>query len=120
VLFIHGFGGDLGNWLFNLDALAEAHAGDRARPARPRPESDPAAGHDARRPGGFVARFLDQLEVERVHLIGHSMGGAIAARLATRPPARVASLALVNSAGLGGEINPATPRASSPRPRGAS
>ena len=24
VLFIHGFGGDLDNWLFNLDAVAEA------------------------------------------------------------------------------------------------
>ena len=25
VLFLHGFGGDLDNWLFNLDALAERH-----------------------------------------------------------------------------------------------
>ena len=24
VLFLHGFGGDLNNWLFNLDAIAEA------------------------------------------------------------------------------------------------
>lgn len=105
VLFIHGYGGDLGNWLFNLDALAET----REVIALDLP------GHgqsDARLPGaslgdlaGFVARFLDHLDVERVHAVGHSMGGAIAAKLALDHPMRVASVALVNSAGLGPEVN---------------
>ena len=53
----------------------------------------------------FVARFLDAIDVPRVHVVGHSMGGAIAAQLALAQPARVASLALVGSAGLGSEIN---------------
>jgi pyruvate dehydrogenase E2 component (dihydrolipoamide acetyltransferase) len=105
VLFIHGFGGDLGNWLFNLDAVAEV---------APVIALDlPGHGQsDARLPGtsladlaGFVARFLDALGVDRVHAVGHSMGGAIAARLAQLAPQRVASLTLVNSAGLGEEIN---------------
>jgi pyruvate dehydrogenase E2 component (dihydrolipoamide acetyltransferase) len=105
VLFLHGFGGDLGNWLFNLDAMAERH---------PVIALDlPGHGQsDARLPGAsigaladFVARFLDTLGVERVHAVGHSMGGAIAARLAQREPQRVASLTLVNTAGLGDEIS---------------
>jgi pyruvate dehydrogenase E2 component (dihydrolipoamide acetyltransferase) len=105
VLFLHGFGGDLGNWLFNLDDIALQH---------PVIALDlPGHGQsDARLPGAsigaladFVVRFLDTLRVERVHLVGHSMGGAIAARLAQRAPQRVASLTLVNSAGLGDEIN---------------
>jgi len=106
VLFIHGFGGDLNNWLFNLDAVAERH---------PVIALD-LPGHgssDARLPGatlpalaGFVARFLDQAGVPGpVHLVGHSMGGAIALQMALDAPTRVASLALVSPAGLGEEIN---------------
>src|SRR5439155_4358432 len=47
------------------------------------------------------------LGVERVHLVGHSMGGAIAASLALRQPEQVATLTLIASAGLGTEINAA-------------
>jgi len=105
VLFLHGFGGDLGNWLFNIAALAEV---------APVIALDlPGHGQsDARLPGaslaelaGFVARFLDRLNVERVHAVGHSMGGAIAAQLARDHAPRVASLAVFGSAGLGEEVN---------------
>jgi pyruvate dehydrogenase E2 component (dihydrolipoamide acetyltransferase) len=105
VLFLHGYGGDLGNWLFNLDALAAA---------APVIALDlPGHGQsDARLPGpsladlaGFIAAFLAKIGVDRVHLVGHSMGGAIGAQLALEHPARVASLALINPAGLGPEIN---------------
>jgi len=104
VLFLHGFGGDLGNWLFNLDALAEAVpviALDLPGHGQSTPRLPGAKLGDL---AEFVARFLDAIGVERVHVVGHSMGGAIAARLALDRPARVASVALVNSAGLGAEI----------------
>lgn len=105
VLFIHGFGGDLGNWLFNLDAIAEHHP-VIALDLPGHGQSDPKLpGTSLADLAGFVARFLQAIEVERVHAVGHSMGGAIAARLALDQPARVASLTLVNSAGLGPEIN---------------
>ena len=106
VLFIHGFGGDLDNWLFNLDAVAAV---------APVIALDlPGHGQsEARLPGrgtlselaGFVLHFLDVIGVERVHIVGHSMGGAIAAQMALDAPGRVASLALVATAGLGAEIN---------------
>jgi pyruvate dehydrogenase E2 component (dihydrolipoamide acetyltransferase) len=105
VLFLHGFGGDLGNWLFNLDAVAARH---------PVIALDlPGHGQsDVKLPGstlpalaGFVAALLDRLDVERVHLVGHSMGAAIGAQLALDHPARVASLALVAPAGLGETID---------------
>lgn len=105
VLFLHGFGGDLGNWLFNLDALAEAVpviALDLPGHGQSTPRLPGAKLGDL---AEFVARFLDAIGVERVHLVGHSMGGAIAARLALDRPARVASVALVNSSGLGAEID---------------
>jgi pyruvate dehydrogenase E2 component (dihydrolipoamide acetyltransferase) len=106
VLFLHGFGGDLDNWLFNLDTVAAA---------APVIALDlPAHGQSAvRLPGagaladlaGFVLHFLDAIGVERMHAVGHSMGGAIAAQMALAAPQRVASLVLIASAGLGAEIN---------------
>lgn len=105
VLFIHGFGGDLDNWLFNLDAAAEV-APVIALDLPGHGQSTPRLpGTTLAALAGFVARFLDRLDVERVHAVGHSMGGAIAAQLARDHPQRVASLTLVNSAGLGPEIN---------------
>jgi pyruvate dehydrogenase E2 component (dihydrolipoamide acetyltransferase) len=104
VLFVHGFGGELGNWMFNLDAVAAQH---------PVIAFDlPGHGQsDLRLPGaslaalaGFVAALLDRLEVKRAQVVGHSLGGAIAAQLALDHPARVASLALVAPAGLGETI----------------
>ena len=106
VLFLHGFGGDLDNWLFNLDAVGAA---------APVIALDlPGHGQsDARLPGGatlaelagFVLHFLEIIGVERVHVVGHSMGGAIAAQMALAAPQRVASLVLIATAGLGAEIN---------------
>jgi pyruvate dehydrogenase E2 component (dihydrolipoamide acetyltransferase) len=73
----------------------------------------PGHGGSAKEVGGgdlegltdAVQGALGALGVERVHLVGHSMGGAIAALAALRRPERVASLTLVASAGLGSEIN---------------
>jgi pyruvate dehydrogenase E2 component (dihydrolipoamide acetyltransferase) len=105
VLFIHGFGGDLDNWLFNIDAVAEK--------AEVIALDLPGHGQSTvRLPGtsladmaNFVARFMDAINVPKAHLVGHSMGGAIAAQLAVTQPNRVESLTLIGSAGFGDEIN---------------
>lgn len=105
VLFLHGFGGDLDNWLFNLDAVAES-APVIALDLPGHGQSTPRLpGTSLAELAGFVARFMDAVGVARAHLVGHSMGGAIVSRLALDQPQRVASLTLVNSAGLGSEIN---------------
>ena len=52
-----------------------------------------------------IEAALAALGIERVHLVGHSMGGAIAVSLAARRPERVATLTLIAPAGLGPEIN---------------
>ena len=49
--------------------------------------------------------FLDSLGLQKVHLVGHSMGGAIAIKFALAHPDRVSSLVLIASAGLGPEID---------------
>lgn len=52
-----------------------------------------------------VAGFCDAVGLTGpVHVVGNSLGGAVAMRLAVRDPARVASLVLVASAGFGREV----------------
>lgn len=107
LVLVHGFGGDLDNWLFNIDALAEGGPvyaldlpghGQSVKSARP---ADLDLLVDT------VAGFLDHIGAEKAHLAGHSMGGLVAGALAAKHPDRVASVTLICPAGLGGEINTA-------------
>ena len=52
-----------------------------------------------------VIAFLDAKDADKAHLVGHSLGGAIALHLALDHGERVASATLVCPAGLGAEIN---------------
>ena len=105
IVLVHGFGGDLNNWLFNLPALAESHsvyALDLPGHGRSGKAVSGAGLDDlAETLGGFLAAA----GLEAAHLAGHSLGGAIALQLALAAPARAASLTLIAPAGLGPEIN---------------
>ena len=56
----------------------------------------------------FVGAFLDALGTERAGLVGASLHGHSMLRLALSEPARVSTLALVGSTGLGRAVNPLT------------
>ncbi|AQH03620.1 acetoin dehydrogenase dihydrolipoyllysine-residue acetyltransferase subunit (plasmid) [Burkholderia sp. KK1] len=105
VLFLHGFGGDLDNWLFNLDALAEKNrvfALDLPGHGQSTPN---VPGTSLAALASFVGKFMDAVGIERAHLVGHSMGGGIAAQMAVDSPARVQSVSLISPAGFGDEVN---------------
>lgn len=105
VLFLHGYGGDLNNWLFNQPAVAErvpTFALDL--PGHGGSAKDVGEGTVAAL-AGAVAGFMDAVGIGRAHLVGHSLGGAIALRLALDHPGRVASATLLCPAGLGPEIS---------------
>ena len=100
LVLLHGFGGDLNNWLFNAEPLSN----DRAVYALDLP------GHggsvkEARDLVAALRAFLDSQGLDRVHLAGHSMGGLVAGEFAAAEPERVLSLALIAPAGLGTEID---------------
>ncbi|MCU1407255.1 MAG: acoC [Glaciihabitans sp.] len=107
VLLVHGIGRSLGDWseqhrllsarhrVYSLDLAGFGH-------------SEPLAErHTLTSLADFTDRFLDVMGVGRVHLVGNSLGGAIAMQLAVGDPQRVASLVLVNSAGFGRTVTPA-------------
>ena len=105
LVLVHGFGGDLNNWLFNHPALAAERRvialdlpghGESAK-ALQRGDLDELSE--------TVLALLDHLDIAKAHLAGHSMGGAVSLNVARLAPQRVASLSLVASAGLGEAIN---------------
>ncbi len=107
VVLIHGFGGDLDNWLFNHDELA-AKSGTRVialdLPGHGQTTKLIENGNiDAL--GNSVHEFLVELGVDRAHIVGHSMGGGVALAMADTHPGSIESLSLIATAGLGPEIN---------------
>ncbi|CRM16641.1 MULTISPECIES: acetoin dehydrogenase dihydrolipoyllysine-residue acetyltransferase subunit [Pseudomonas] len=105
LVLVHGFGGDLNNWLFNQPALAA----ERRVIALDLPGHGESGKHlqngDAQELSLAVLDLLDHLDLDRVHLAGHSMGGLVSLTVAGQAPERVASLTLIASAGLGPDIN---------------
>jgi pimeloyl-ACP methyl ester carboxylesterase len=99
LLFLHGAAGIPG-WLPFFAQLAARHEvivpehpgfGNSDNPAWIRNVGDVAM---------YYLDFLDELNAQRVHLVGHSLGGWIAAELAVRNSARLATLTLVAPAGI--------------------
>ena len=107
VVFVHGLGGSLTTWSLNLPAFAGQFrlcaldlvgAGNSAKAAAD--YSVPALAE-------FLAHFLDALgpDWQRVSIVGHSLGGAVALAFAGSHAQRIERLVLVDSAGLGPEID---------------
>jgi 4,5:9,10-diseco-3-hydroxy-5,9,17-trioxoandrosta-1(10),2-diene-4-oate hydrolase len=105
LLLVHGHEQSATSWRWVIPALAGTH--------RVLAVSLPGYGGTAPgtyTPGSdttpFVTEFLDALGIGSLDVVGHSAGGVVALRLALADPARVRTLVLVDSAGLGREVHP--------------
>jgi pyruvate dehydrogenase E2 component (dihydrolipoamide acetyltransferase) len=105
ILLVHGYGGDRNSWLFLQEPLAARY--------RVYALDLPGHGTSAKDVGdgsigtlaGAVTGVLDALGADRAHLVGHSMGGAVALAVAASAPGRIASLTLIAPSGFGPQIN---------------
>ena len=105
VLFIHGILGSHRNWAHLIDRMDDNHRvivpdlfghGHSAKPM-----GDYSLGAHA----ATMRDLLDSLGIDRVTLVGHSLGGGIAMEFYYLFPERVERLVLVGSGGLGREVN---------------
>lgn len=101
-VLLHGFGGDAESWAGVLEPLSADRAVFVA--------DLPGHGLTTKNVGDgsldamveIVEQLVTSLEVGKVHLVGHSMGGAIAAAFAASHPGAVASVTLLCAAGVPG------------------
>ncbi len=102
LLLVHGFGGAASNWAAVAPALARrsrvlvpdlpGHGGSTALPGPPE-RLDPYAER--------LALLLERAAAAPAVVVGHSLGGVVALRIALRRPELVRAVALAGSAGIG-------------------
>lgn len=106
VLFIHGILGSQKQWRHLVDKMDDTERvivpdlfghGDSEKPSGDYSLSAHAA---------TIRDLLDHLEIDRVTLVGHSLGGGIAMQFYYLFPERVNRAVLVASGGLGREVHP--------------
>lgn len=100
ILMIHGFGADKDNWLrFSRPLTARYHVVALDLPGFG-DSSKPEASYDVGTQVERLNAFAKAIGLHKLHLIGNSMGGHIAALYAARHPEEVLSVALLNNAGV--------------------
>ena len=102
VLLVHGLGSRAEDWAnimpqlkqagFHVYAIDLLGYGRSARPAD--------ASYSIPEEAGYVEAFLAQRNLDKVNLVGWSMGGWVAMRVALDQPARIDRLVLCDSAGI--------------------
>jgi pimeloyl-ACP methyl ester carboxylesterase len=101
VVLLHGFNHHAEAWIRNIAGIATA--GFRVialdLPGFGR-SGMPPMRYSLKGYSAFLARMLDALELDRVHVVGNSMGGAIALRTALDHPERLISVTGVDTAGM--------------------
>lgn len=97
LVLVHGLGTGSADWQFQFKAFAQAYQviapclrGFGRSPRVQGEYSIPLFADD-------LAALLDQLQIERCHLCGVSMGGAVSFQFAVDHPQRVRSLVAINS-----------------------
>lgn len=105
VVLVHGIAGSTLLWQANLSAIGARHkvfAVDLPGHGR---SGKPGGRYDIDLFTRSLLGFLDACGLEKVVLAGHSLGGHVCLKLALERPERVARLVLIDSGGLGPEID---------------
>ncbi|MCE9544362.1 MAG: alpha/beta fold hydrolase [Planctomycetia bacterium] len=102
ILLIHGFGAAMDWWDEIAPVLARNHRVVRIDLIGHGGTAAPASGYEITRQAQMAAAVLDKLGIDRVTVIGHSMGGEVAVAFAALKPARIERLVLIDSPAIAG------------------
>jgi abhydrolase domain-containing protein 6 len=100
IVMLHGFGGDKDNWdRFSQKLTNDYHLIIPDLPGHGESVQDVSLNYGIEEQTKRLKEFLDALGIKKAHIVGNSMGGAIAMRYAFLYPQAVLSLTLIDSAG---------------------
>ena len=103
LLLVHGFAGNKDNWSMIAPYLTrDYHVIAPDLPGFGENERNPDLAYDLQAQTARLKAFADALGLSRPHVGGNSMGGWIALRYAIDYPDALASLILLNNAGVNG------------------
>lgn len=110
LLFLHGWGISTEPYQEVLERLARQHS--LIAPDLPSFAQSSYSNliADYETYANFLLSFLDALEIDQVHLAGHSLGGGIAIALAAIAPEKVKSIVLIDSTGIPTDLLSIVPR----------
>jgi pimeloyl-ACP methyl ester carboxylesterase len=101
VLLLHGFGGDKDNWTrFSRSLTGDYRVIAPDLPGFGESSRHPDWDYSLQPQRSRVNGFVEALGLEQFHVVGHSMGGHLAALYACRYPEQVLSIGLFNNAGV--------------------
>lgn len=103
LLLLHGIGASVESWMLNIHALAQSHQVYAMDLVGSGLSEKPIAPYTLSYLADFVNQFMRVQGIDQASLVGHSLGGGIALKLAINRPEQVEKIVLVNSAGLGKE-----------------
>jgi pimeloyl-ACP methyl ester carboxylesterase len=106
LLLLHGIGDSSEGWLPLLPSLAERYTVIAPDLLGHGQSDKPRADYSAAAYANGMRDLLDVLEVERATIVGHSLGGGVAAQLVYQYPQRCERLVLIAPGGAGREVTP--------------
>ncbi|MFI5180909.1 MAG: alpha/beta fold hydrolase [Thermoanaerobaculia bacterium] len=99
LVLLHGVGGSAADWDDAAKILAKHYDVHPLDLLGCGGAPKPASGYDPVSLARYVENEMEERELSKAHLVGHSLGGRVAGELAAREPSRVMRLVLLNPVG---------------------
>lgn len=100
ITFIHGFGGSIISWRNNIDYFTNIGFSVLAIDLKGfgLSEKKRDTNYDHISQAEYIKQILDKFEIEKTHIVAHSMGANIALHFALKYPEKLKSISLVSPA----------------------
>jgi pimeloyl-ACP methyl ester carboxylesterase len=106
VLLLHGIGDSSRTWLELIPRLARGHTVIAPDLLGHGASDKPRADYSVAAYANGMRDLLGVLDIERVTVVGHSLGGGVAMQFAYQFPERTERLVLVSSGGVSRDVSP--------------